>query len=204
MAALGAALGVTAAGFGILILGALSWGIVIGTAIKDWENFIQTWLLAWEILKKGLDSVWSLIKTAIEEVYNWVKDNMKEIGNVILRAMPGIVQNLVTIISLITKALGLQDKLDKKSSKSRNRSSRNRSNNRSHPGRSGRSIRAPSWSPMPKGRPIMGLASGGIVTRPTFAMVGESGPEAVIPLNKSAGFGGVTINVQGKFCRIRG
>jgi len=29
----------------------------------------------------------------------------------------------------------------------------------------------------------LGLAEGGIVSRPTFAMVGEAGPEAVVPLN---------------------
>ena len=31
----------------------------------------------------------------------------------------------------------------------------------------------------------MALASGGVVTRPTFSMVGEAGPEAVLPLNPS-------------------
>ena len=37
------------------------------------------------------------------------------------------------------------------------------------------------------------LAAGGIVTRPTLAMIGEAGPEAVIPLNgRNAGMGGVT------------
>jgi hypothetical protein len=43
------------------------------------------------------------------------------------------------------------------------------------------------------------LAEGGIVTGPTLAMIGESGPEAVIPLNgKNGGMGGgVTINVSG-------
>jgi hypothetical protein len=44
------------------------------------------------------------------------------------------------------------------------------------------------------------LANGGIVTKPTLAVVGERGPEAVIPLSKAGGFGGgsVTqhINVQ--------
>ena len=34
------------------------------------------------------------------------------------------------------------------------------------------------------------LAKGGIVTKPTLAVVGEAGPEAVVPLNKSNGFGG--------------
>lgn len=34
------------------------------------------------------------------------------------------------------------------------------------------------------------LAKGGIVTGPTLAMVGEAGPEAVIPLDQLSGFGG--------------
>ena len=37
------------------------------------------------------------------------------------------------------------------------------------------------------------MAEGGIVTRPTIAMIGEAGPEAVVPLGK--GKGGVNINV---------
>jgi phage-related protein len=44
---------------------------------------------------------------------------------------------------------------------------------------------------------IPGLAKGGIVTRPTLAMVGEAGPEAVIPLNRMNSGGGVTVNVMG-------
>jgi hypothetical protein len=44
------------------------------------------------------------------------------------------------------------------------------------------------------------LAEGGIVTGPTIAMIGEKGPEAVIPLNRAGGMVGgntVTINVNG-------
>jgi hypothetical protein len=41
------------------------------------------------------------------------------------------------------------------------------------------------------------LASGGIVTRPTLAMIGEAGPEAVIPLNRAgAAVGAPIINVH--------
>jgi hypothetical protein len=43
-------------------------------------------------------------------------------------------------------------------------------------------------------------AAGGVITRPTFGLVGEAGPEAIIPLNKVGGFGGgITIinNIQG-------
>jgi len=43
------------------------------------------------------------------------------------------------------------------------------------------------------------LAEGGIVTSPTLAMIGEAGSEAVIPLSKMGGMGGmnVVVNVQG-------
>ena len=43
------------------------------------------------------------------------------------------------------------------------------------------------------------MADGGIVTGPTLAMIGEAGPEAVIPLSQmgNMGGGGVTINVAG-------
>jgi hypothetical protein len=46
---------------------------------------------------------------------------------------------------------------------------------------------------------IPALADGGIVTGPQLALIGEAGPEAVIPLDRmgSMGGGNVTINVQG-------
>jgi hypothetical protein len=50
----------------------------------------------------------------------------------------------------------------------------------------------------PAGLDYKAMATGGIVTSPTFALIGEAGPEAVIPLSKMGGMGGgVTINVQG-------
>jgi hypothetical protein len=44
------------------------------------------------------------------------------------------------------------------------------------------------------------LAAGGIVSSPTLAMIGEKGPEAVIPLSQMGNMGGTTeinINVNG-------
>lgn len=44
------------------------------------------------------------------------------------------------------------------------------------------------------------LAKGGIVTRPTLAMIGEAGPEAVVPLGKGRGFGNqITVNITGNY-----
>lgn len=60
----------------------------------------------------------------------------------------------------------------------------------------------PSWIPLVggKGFRIPEMASGGIVTRPTIALIGEAGPEAVIPLSSGtsvpvASAAPVTINV---------
>ena len=59
-----------------------------------------------------------------------------------------------------------------------------------------------NWSSFTFGVPqIPQLASGGIVTGPTLAMIGEAGPEAVVPLTSVAGQqalggGGLTVNIS--------
>jgi hypothetical protein len=40
------------------------------------------------------------------------------------------------------------------------------------------------------------LAAGGIVTSPTLALIGERGPEAVIPLNNRGSIGGGDIHIH--------
>lgn len=62
------------------------------------------------------------------------------------------------------------------------------------------SFKVPGWVPGIGGKgfdvpDIPMLAAGGIVTGPTLAMIGEAGPEAVIPLNRFGSMGGNTINV---------
>jgi hypothetical protein len=67
-------------------------------------------------------------------------------------------------------------------------------------------ISVPDWVPVIGGRgfkvadifpDVPFLAKGGIVTSPTLAMIGEAGPEAVIPLNKAGAMGNtynITVN----------
>ena len=62
------------------------------------------------------------------------------------------------------------------------------------------SFEVPSWVPGLGGKgfsvpKIPMLADGGIVTGPTLAMIGERGPEAVIPLNRGGVGGNITVNV---------
>ena len=52
-------------------------------------------------------------------------------------------------------------------------------------------------TPAPGRMNIPRLAEGGIVNSPTLALIGEAGPEAVVPLDRMNTGGGVTINVTG-------
>ena len=66
-------------------------------------------------------------------------------------------------------------------------------------------IKGAEWTNGPASYPrlpdvdIPALAEGGIVSRPTLALIGEAGPEAVVPLGRGSGFatGGITVNVSG-------
>jgi hypothetical protein len=51
--------------------------------------------------------------------------------------------------------------------------------------------------PAPGRASIPRMAEGGIVSSPTLALIGEAGPEAVVPLDRLNNGGGVTINVTG-------
>jgi hypothetical protein len=66
------------------------------------------------------------------------------------------------------------------------------------------SFKVPGWVPGFGGKGfdvpnIPMLAEGGIVTGPTLAMIGEKGPEAVVPLDRYRGGGGgdIYVTVQG-------
>jgi hypothetical protein len=54
-----------------------------------------------------------------------------------------------------------------------------------------------SNTPAPGRMSIPRLADGGIVSSPTLALIGEAGPEAVVPLDRMQSGGGITINVTG-------
>jgi hypothetical protein len=54
-----------------------------------------------------------------------------------------------------------------------------------------------SNTPAPGRMSIPRLADGGIVSSPTLALIGEAGPEAVVPLDRMQTGGGITINVTG-------
>jgi phage-related protein len=131
----------------------------------------QVWSSVYETLTSPIRTAWLYI----QDLIGWIGDMFSGLGDSISNAMSG----LANII--------------KKPFESAFTAIKNFWNNTV----GGFGFEVPSWVPGigGKGFKIPRMATGGIVTRPTIALIGEAGPEAVVPLSHGGGFGNVVINV---------
>lgn len=121
---------------------------------------------------------WDTIKAKLGEFWKGVKDVFKEGINFLIGLAEAWVNIYINAINFIIGAL-----------------------NRIH-------FEIPDWVPGIGGNKyginipavptiaLPRLAAGGIVDSPTLAMIGESGPEAVIPLNHMGGAGGISVTIN--------
>ena len=197
------------AGLVIAIFDAMGIDIIaVFGGIKDWlisswetiknafnaalEFVKQIWNTAWAAISEFLSPIWEKIKSVIGIGWNWIKDTFNKLTKPITDAWGSLWQGLTSTASgawetvkntvkssinwIITQINKLIESINGIA--------------RSGAGAIGVSIPQLSKIPM--------LAQGGIVTRPTLAMIGEAGAEAVVPLNRAKGLGGgVIINVYG-------
>jgi len=108
-----------------------------------------------DVVSTALGSIRSTFVRVFNEVYNWVKGLFSRLGDAISSAFRTVVNS---IISIINRVIGGVNTL----------------------------IRGFNMLPGPdigQISRIPALAQGGIVTGPTLALVGEAGPEAVVPLS---------------------
>ena len=171
MAALNLAMGP----IGLIIIG-ITAAIVAGILIwKNWDKIV-------EVFKKGIEAIKPVFET-VRDFLTGALDNLKDKWDRIWNGMGDTVKlvwdGIKGYINLWVSALNLLIR-----------------------GANAINVKMPSWVPVVGGKgfsfnipEIPKLASGGIVTSPTLAMVGEKGPEAVIPLNKAGA--GITINILG-------
>ena len=166
---------------------------------ETWQGIQDVIKVAWDWIKEKVDWIWNLftIVSPLGIALKWLADNWKEIWDGIktatsaawnfiegiintigggIRGMIGLIKDEINgLISLVNKAIMAIDAIH---------------------------------VTLPFGMGTIGfniptiplLAEGGIVTKPTLAMVGEAGSEAVIPLSKMGNMGGginVVVNVQG-------
>jgi uncharacterized membrane protein YjjP (DUF1212 family) len=113
--------------------------------------------------------------------FEWFRDGVKLIVNSITGFFEGMVNAAVTAVNLIIKAYNSIPILPNIPEVPK----------LSIPQFGGSTSPAPGRSSIPR------MAEGGIVSSPTLALIGEAGPEAVVPLDRMNSGGGVTINVTG-------
>ena len=180
---------------GGLIIGAIVAGVM--WIINNWQ-LVQTkateiWTAIKNFLKNNLDAILLIFTGGIGNIVKLVIDNWQSIEDTTKQIWEGIGSTISAVWSDIENTV----KSSINSILSQINSVITAVNNavRSVGGKIGLNI--PSIPTIPL------LAAGGIVTRPTLAMVGEGGePEAVIPLSRlnqfaGGGTGGVTVNLMG-------
>jgi hypothetical protein len=141
---------------------------VTGLGAAAWEN-IQNFA---EFLSKKVEGLAGALKGIGKKIVGYIVDGLESIADSIVAGLKWIINKGIDIVN---KGIAGLNK-----------------------GASLLNAAIPGGDPIGKIDPIPRLAKGGIVTQPTLALIGEAGPEAVIPLSgRNAGMGmGMTINVQ--------
>ena len=197
----GAEIGVATGGMTIAIGLVAAAVLYLATHWKEvWAGIQDVISIAWDWIKEKVDFIWNLFTTVspLGIAIKWLADNWHALWNGMqdvvqgawnfiegivntivggIRGMLGVVKNEINgLISLVNKAIQAIDNIH---------------------------------VTLPFGMGTIGfniptiplLAEGGIVTKPTLAMIGEAGTEAVIPLSKMGGMGmggmNIVINVSG-------
>ncbi len=158
----------------LIILAVIAVIAIIALLIIYWDEIGERVKVGAEIYWKNFKLVWGNIGTWFSNLFKNIHDAWDNLWRAVGETWSNIWRGTVNIIiSGINWLIGLLNKI-----------------NITLPSFFGGGTIGVNITPIPK------LAVGGIVTGPTRALIGESGPEAVIPLNRLSGQGGnQTINV---------
>lgn len=150
----------------------------LGTKVMEIAGRIASEV--WEKLKTGFEwcrqqaeGIWTTVVEAVSAGGDRVRDVLKAIAHVAF----GIAQSIIDQVNRAIQAIsGLQGSAASKIGAS-------------VVGGAAGAINSPGGAAS-GGIGIPAMASGGIVTSPTLALIGEAGPEAVVPLSRMGSFGG--------------
>lgn len=172
------------------------WNAIASAVTSIMARIKSTFTSVWNGIKALLTTVWNtlkdIVKGGLEGIYNLIvgsKDMVVDGFNSIWSGVTGVTTSAFnTLKGMVTR---LVNWIISKINAVINAINGATSAVAEVVGGSGESVRIPT---------IPALAKGGIVTKPTLALIGEAGPEAVVPLsgpNAGKGPGGVTVIVQG-------
>lgn len=155
----------------------------------------ELWTSSWNAIKDVFGPIIEAIKTTLGAAWTWIKQQFDSFITPIKGAWQGLWEGMKGTFNSIwdsiksTLSAGLNWMIEKINKVIAG------VNNLANSGAGALGIKIPNIPSIPK------LAAGGIVTRPTLALIGEAGPEAVVPLTgrnaAAAGVGGMTINING-------
>lgn len=195
---------------GLIIVAVVALIALVVVLWKKNETFRKIVIAAWNAVKKTVIGVWNGIKSAGLAVFNVLKSAVKtyiavykaifttiwKVTKAVFDKATGIVKSAFAVIKGIFNkgkdVFGSVFDTMHDSAKTIFNAIASLWNNTV-----GKlSFHAPSWVPGLGGKgfdvpDIPMMAEGGIVTQPTIAMIGEAGPEAVIPLSG----GGMTVRI---------
>ena len=151
-----------------IIVGAL--GTALEWVVGAIQNFSGVWSAVWDGVRSAFEGVWSAVQWVYDNVIVKIAEALKAVWNGLDAAwdavwsaakeiVRGAANAIISIINGLIKGMNTVS------------------------GVVDWLIPGVEWGDIPE---IPMLAQGGIITRPTIAMLGERGPEAVIPLRSAA------------------
>jgi hypothetical protein len=155
------------------------WISGIKQAFSGMFNILGGFMKLWVSIFKG---DWQGVKNAVVQILTGIKDYFVGLVKIMFGLISSLGIGLIKIFAnvgeilkgMVNEIIGGVNKLIKAINSVKNSNAVTK--------------RIPNIPEIPK------LAKGGIVDKPTLAMIGEKGPEAVVPLGKGGGMGGITIN----------
>lgn len=168
-----------------------TWFMLIKLAFQLALDFIKNlWETTWSGVSEFFLGIWEKITTKAQEMFNKFTSLVNKFVTPVLEAFKALGQGIKNVFSGAWDALtgGLKTAMNWVINKLNGFISK-------YNNTIGKLSKLP-FVPNLTLSPITPLATGGIVTAPTQALIGEAGPEAVIPLKKLPGLlGGTTVNV---------
>jgi hypothetical protein len=149
--------------------------------IKNWDTIKRVIEAGWEYVKRVGEVVWNGIKEGISLAVKAVTTVIKTEIDIYIAIFKGLAKLIGDAVGPVKDAFLGPFKAAFDGIKSAWNSLIG-----------GKGFTVPSWIPGVGGKSftIPKLAQGGIVTSPTLALIGEAGPEAVVPLGRGGGVGG--------------
>jgi phage-related protein len=163
------------------------------------QEIAMVWNEVWQAISDFITPIWEAIKGTVQAGWTWLKTKFQEFTEPIRKAWNGLWDGLASGVTTAWESVKNTVKQSINWIIEKINVVINAINAVAQKGAKVIGFNAPQIPNIPM------LAKGGIVNSPTLAMIGEAGPEAVVPLSKMGGMGmgGMTVIINNPEFRTR-